>query len=140
MKLKTMILCTALSGALMAPAIANAEDTAAAETPSVVEKTVEAVKEAKEGIAEKMEHKGPAKGEKMFEEADTNKDGKLSKEEFLARHDKKFTEIDANKDGFLAPDEMKSYGETMREKFHERMKERKEKMMERKEGKEPAAH
>jgi hypothetical protein len=122
MQFKTMILCTALTGALMVPALAKAEDhtAAAVEAAKAAEpvKTEDAAKEAPK--ADVKAEKGEHKGHKMFEDADSNKDGKLSKEEFLARHEKKFGEIDANKDGSLTPDEMKAHGEARREKFKER--------------------
>ncbi|MEK6684341.1 MAG: hypothetical protein AABY46_06755 [Nitrospirota bacterium] len=38
--------------------------------------------------------------------ADTNKDVKLSKEEFLANAENRFKKMDANGDGFLTPDEL----------------------------------
>ncbi len=73
--------------------------------------------------------KAPAEMEKMhgkhFKEADTNGDGGLSKEEFMARHEKKFAEIDANHDGKITPDEMKAHHETMKEKFKHHRAERK---------------
>jgi len=37
---------------------------------------------------------------------DQNKDGKISKDEFLKRYEDKFTALDANKDGFLDESEM----------------------------------
>lgn len=59
------------------------------------------------------------RGVKMFEEADANKDGVLSKEEFLARHEKKFAEIDANGDGSISKDEMEARHAEWREKMKE---------------------
>lgn len=38
--------------------------------------------------------------------ADTNKDGKVSKEEAAAHQDVMFTQMDTNKDGFIDQDEM----------------------------------
>ena len=38
--------------------------------------------------------------------ADTNKDGKVSKEEAMKHHETMFTMMDANKDGFVDKDEM----------------------------------
>lgn len=38
--------------------------------------------------------------------ADTNKDGKVSKEEAMKHHESMFTMMDANKDGFVDKDEM----------------------------------
>ncbi|MBB3946592.1 Ca2+-binding EF-hand superfamily protein [Rhizobium skierniewicense] len=45
----------------------------------------------------------------LLKMADTNKDGKVSKEEFAARQDALFTEIDASKDGSITPKEMRDY-------------------------------
>lgn len=64
---------------------------------------------------------------RMFEENDTDKDGKVSKQEFLIGSEKRFAEIDTNKDGFLTMDEMKARRDEMRAKMRERMKERAEK-------------
>ena len=38
--------------------------------------------------------------------ADTNKDGKISKEEAMKHHEEMFAMMDANKDGFIDKDEM----------------------------------
>lgn len=90
--------------------------------------------------------------EEVFEKGDTDKDGKLSKEEFTAHHDamkekymnkkgkgkgkgmkgKKekrsadeiFTEMDADADGFVSQEEMKAHHEMRKEKREERRKER----------------
>jgi uncharacterized low-complexity protein len=42
----------------------------------------------------------------MFMTADTNKDGKISKEEWNQQHDAIFSKMDANKDGFIDQSEM----------------------------------
>ena len=39
---------------------------------------------------------------------DANKDGKMSKEEFMKAHEAKFTAMDVNKDGMVDADEMKA--------------------------------
>ena len=39
--------------------------------------------------------------------ADTNKDGKITKEEWTAHHDAMFSHMDANKDGVISKDELK---------------------------------
>ena len=62
-----------------------------------------------------------------FAAADTNHDGSLSLDEFLARHKEKFSEMDTNKDGSLSPDELKARGAAIRE----RREDRKEMRMER---------
>jgi Ca2+-binding EF-hand superfamily protein len=45
----------------------------------------------------------------LLKTADTNKDGKISKEEFAARQDALFTQIDADKDGTVTPKEMRDF-------------------------------
>jgi hypothetical protein len=67
---------------------------------------------------------------RMFEENDTDKDGKISKQEYLAGSEKRFAEIDANKDNFLTMEEMKARRDEMRAKMKERRKERAEKKAE----------
>ncbi len=47
--------------------------------------------------------------------ADTDKDGKVSKEEFLTQHSKMFDAADANKDGSLDADERKAMHKMMGE-------------------------
>lgn len=104
--MKTMMLGAFLAGALIVPGLAQAEGAAPGGHESM-----------------KMKHDMKVPG-KAFEEADTNKDGALDLEEFLARHREKFKEIDTNADGKLSSDEFKAHGEAMREKY----KARKEKM------------
>lgn len=59
--------------------------------------------------------KGPMMGH-MFQMMDTDKDGKVSKQEWQAHHDKRFSELDADKDGFITQEEMKAHHEKMMEK------------------------
>lgn len=51
----------------------------------------------------------------MLQQHDTNKDGKISKEEATAAGNAMFTAIDADKDGVLTPGEMRQHREAMRE-------------------------
>lgn len=51
----------------------------------------------------------------MLQQHDTNKDGKISKEEATAAGTAMFTAIDADKDGVLTPGEMRQHREAMRE-------------------------
>ncbi len=56
--------------------------------------------------------KGPMHG-KMLEKIDTDKDGKISKQEWQTHHDEKFAELDADKDGAISHDEFKSHHQKM---------------------------
>ncbi|MDH4199843.1 MAG: hypothetical protein OEV66_05605 [Spirochaetia bacterium] len=56
-------------------------------------------------------------GDRMMEMLDTNKDGKISKEEWSAH----FDAIDMNKDGFLSKEELDKHHEMNRDKMHEHM-------------------
>lgn len=76
-------------------------------------------------------HEGGPRGErgaKMFEQADANKDGELTKEEMLkaheARMDKMFSELDSDKSGTLSKPELDKGREKMRAEMKERFKER----------------
>lgn len=69
---------------------------------------------------------------KMMEEADANKDGKVSFDEFKAGHDRRmqehFKKLDANGDGFIDKPEAQKGREEMREKRQDRMEKRQERM------------
>ena len=64
---------------------------------------------------------GPAP---MFDRFDTDKDGRISKEEMRTGTDKVFAEVDTNKDGFVSKDEMQAHHKAMREKMHDKMRDR----------------
>ena len=66
-----------------------------------------------------------------FEALDTDKDGKISKEEWMAH----FNEMDENKDGSISEDEMKKHHEKMQEKMHEHMHDQMHKKIDDKKGK-----
>lgn len=119
---KYTMLSTVMAAMLLIPAMAMAEEKAApaADAPATV-----AAEAPADGHGMMMHKKGQA----AFEEADSNKDGALSLDEFLERHKIKFTEIDADKNGSLSQDEMKIYGETHREKMKDRWEGRKERSM-----------
>jgi hypothetical protein len=67
------------------------------------------------------ERRGPDRGGpevmfvQMLQQHDTNKDGKISKEEATAAGTAMFTAIDADKDGIVTPGEMRQHREAMRE-------------------------
>jgi len=44
----------------------------------------------------------------MFQDMDTNQDGKISKKEWLAAQERHFNKLDRNKDGFVTRDEVLS--------------------------------
>jgi len=74
-------------------------------------------------------HKGdhPGKGmkgpmhAKMLEKIDTDKDGKISKQEWQTHHDQKFTELDADKDGAISHDEFKAHHQKMMKEHQAKM-------------------
>lgn len=67
------------------------------------------------------------KGERMFEKADADKDGIVTKDEFMVMHEKWFTDIDANADGQITKDEAEAKAEEMRAKWKEKRAEHKAK-------------
>ncbi len=79
-----------------------------------------------------MHHQGGMHGEMrggmgpgpMFDRFDTDKDGRLSKDEMRAGIDKVFTEADTNKDGFVSKEEMTAQHKAMHQKMHERMRDK----------------
>ncbi|CAM3516454.1 EF-hand domain-containing protein [Flavobacterium gelidilacus] len=54
------------------------------------------------------QEKGRPNPETMFAEMDTNKDGKLSKDEVKGPLSEKFSEIDSNSDGYISKEELKN--------------------------------
>jgi Ca2+-binding EF-hand superfamily protein len=54
---------------------------------------------------------------RLLKEADTNKDGKISKDEMTARQEALFTEIDVNNDGVITRGELLDYRIAKREEF-----------------------
>lgn len=72
---------------------------------------------AREG--QRQGHMGRGGPDRMFvtmlQQLDTNKDGKISKEELAAGRDTMFTTIDADNDGILTPGEIRKHREAMRE-------------------------
>ena len=51
--------------------------------------------------------------DKMLDRLDTNKDGKVSKDEFLRPKEERFAKFDTNKDGFLDSTEMQAVKDKM---------------------------
>ena len=79
----------------------------------------QAVPALAEGPHGDKEHRGM----KMFEQQDTNKDGVISEEEFVARAKEHFALMDANKDGKITKEESEAAMAQMREKMKERREE-----------------
>ncbi len=61
--------------------------------------------------------------DKAFDSYDTNKDGKVSEDEFVDHMKEKFKAADANGDGYVTKDEAQKYFESMRQQRqqHHRM-------------------
>lgn len=80
-----------------------------------------------------MAHNHDDKGYKgkMMEKVDTDGDGAISKEEFMAKHEEKFTKMDTDADGLISKEEHKAAKMERKEKMKEKMgkmKEMKDKM------------
>jgi hypothetical protein len=56
-------------------------------------------------------------GEMMFDRVDTNANGFISKDEYMANSEKRFGQMDTNKDGRLTEEEFDSYREELKEKI-----------------------
>ncbi|MDH5723355.1 MAG: EF-hand domain-containing protein [Alphaproteobacteria bacterium] len=69
--------------------------------------------------------------EKMFEKHDANGDGKVTKEEFIAKAEERFNSMDTDGNGEVTMEESKAYYKAK----HEAMKDKMEKMQEMKEEK-----
>jgi Ca2+-binding EF-hand superfamily protein len=85
-----------------------------------------------QGLAWAEEHEGGEKKPRgMMEKADSNKDGKVSYDEFKAFHETKmqehFKKEDLNGDGSLDKEEVKKAREMHRQERKERREERREK-------------
>lgn len=63
-------------------------------------------------VTEDMVTRLRARMQKRFEETDANKDGGISREEFLANRMKWFEDVDANHDGVLDRDELRNFSRT----------------------------
>jgi Ca2+-binding EF-hand superfamily protein len=59
-------------------------------------------------------HNGGMKMEKMFAEQDTDSNGTVSKDEFVAHATKRFESMDANKDGGVTQAEIKAHFDAKR--------------------------
>ncbi len=105
------------------------------------------------GHGPRHEMGGPMMKERAFiyllKNADTDKDGKVTKAELTAFEEKKFAEIDADKDGSLTPGEFRAYRKAAMEAFRkdhprpereEAKKDGEKKPEERAEGKEGKPH
>jgi Ca2+-binding EF-hand superfamily protein len=74
-------------------------------------------------LAQEHGDKG-ARGAKMFEKQDTNGDGVITEEEFVARAKEHFTMMDGNKDGKVTKEESEAAFAKMREKMKEHRKDK----------------
>ncbi len=63
--------------------------------------------------------RGP-RGQDPFQRMDTNKDGQISRDEWLQHHSERFKEIDTNVDGFLSKEELQTHHEARRPEHKQR--------------------
>jgi len=70
--------------------------------------------------------KGGKKGAKMFEKHDTNSDGVISKDEFLAHATERFDKMDVDGNGEVSQEEAKAAGEAKRSEMKEKRKAKKD--------------
>ncbi len=80
-------------------------------------------------VKEGGERMGKMRG--MMKAVDTNGDGVVSKEEFIADSNKRFAEMDANKDGKVTETEMQKFQEAKKAEREQRKKEMEAKQEER---------
>lgn len=64
--------------------------------------------------------------QKLFQHHDADKDGVITKAEFLEVAEKRFAEMDADSDGKITKEEAKAHGQEMKEKFEKRREERRD--------------
>jgi hypothetical protein len=67
------------------------------------------------------EPRGHMWGKEHFDKMDTNKDGKISQDEHMAKCNKRFEAMDTNHDGFLTRDECGKGWEKGKEMMKEKM-------------------
>lgn len=74
-------------------------------------------------LAESTDTKSPHGGrgpDHFMSKVDADKDGKVSKAEWSAKGEKMFNESDSNKDGFITRDEAQAFHEKRKAKWQER--------------------
>ena len=67
-------------------------------------------------------------GKRMMEEMDADKDGNISKGEFLVGMEGKFNELDSDGDGVATPEELKAHHEAKRAEMKEKFAKKKDQM------------
>lgn len=136
MKMNMLAVACGMSALLMAStALADEEASEKRERTSEerrahFEEMMENCKDNKEDqkcvkFKERMEKMKGKYGNGPMSHVDKDKDGKISKKEFMAREERRFAEIDKNNDGVLTKEEMKAHHAVMRKK-HQKMKEKRE--------------
>ena len=61
--------------------------------------------------------------ERMIQKFDENKDGQITKDEFIAESEKRFAEIDTDGDGVLTSEELQKHHEARREEMKKKFEE-----------------
>jgi len=67
---------------------------------------------------------GDTWGKAHFNSMDTNNDGKISHDEYMAKCENRFKAMDTNKDGFLTGEECREAWEERKEQIREKREER----------------
>lgn len=70
----------------------------------------------------KMKRRHKNMDEFMLSKVDTNQDGNIDQDEYMAHAKERFEMMDGNSDGVVTPEERKEAGDAMRKKHHEAMK------------------
>lgn len=117
-KLLLTLLSLGMSGAAFASTITPPAPTAEVEKPKVERKCNPENAEKQKCGPKYGKHRGEhaKKFGKLWEHTDTNKDGKISREEALNAAGEKFDKSDVNKDGFITKEEMKELHKNMKKK------------------------
>ena len=67
---------------------------------------------------------GPSPSEQFIQQFDTDKDGKVSQQEFLKPAEGQFRHMDKNGDGYITPDEAQAFQQEMQQRMEQMRQQR----------------